>query len=163
MPESDSDPAVPDPPPVLEFYTALGFEVTYQQRSPNPYAVVEHGGIELQFFAMKHYEPTGSISTCYVLIDDVDGLYQALSRAQGGVPAGSHPGPAARGRFKDMSYGVRQFLMTDPGGNCVRVGQRTGGERHHGPGGDVRAGPAPRPSWRTPRGTRRAPPRSSTG
>ncbi|MFJ5995073.1 hypothetical protein [Streptomyces sp. NPDC092370] len=31
-----------------------------------------------------------------------------------------------------MSYGVRQLLMTDPGGNCVRVGQRTGEERHHG-------------------------------
>jgi predicted lactoylglutathione lyase len=32
--------------PVLDFYTALGFEVTYQQRSPNPYAVVQRGGIE---------------------------------------------------------------------------------------------------------------------
>ncbi|GGW93679.1 hypothetical protein GCM10010383_23990 [Streptomyces lomondensis] len=32
-----------------------------------------------------------------------------------------------------MSYGVRQFLMTDPGGNCVRVGQRTGETRDHGP------------------------------
>ncbi|MFH8897114.1 bleomycin resistance protein [Streptomyces coeruleorubidus] len=121
-------------PPVLEFYTALGFEVTYQQRSPNPYAVVEHGGIELQFFAMKHYEPTGSISTCYILIDDVDGLYRAfragLKAAYGRIPTRGLP---RVGPLKDMSYGVRQFLMTDPGGNCVRVGQRTGGERHHGP------------------------------
>ena len=121
-------------PPVLEFYTALGFEVTYQQRSPNPYAVVEHGGIELQFFAMKHYEPTNSISTCYVLTDDVDGLYQAfragLKAAYGRIPARGLP---RVGPLKDMSYGVRQFLMTDPGGNCVRVGQRTGEERHHGP------------------------------
>jgi hypothetical protein len=121
-------------PPVLEFYTALGFEVTYQQRSPNPYAVVEYGGIELQFFAMKHYEPTGSISTCYVLTDDVDGLYQAfragLKAAYGRIPTRGLP---RVGPLKDMSYGVRQFLMTDPGGNCVRVGQRTGEERHHGP------------------------------
>ncbi|MFF7788642.1 bleomycin resistance protein [Streptomyces sp. NPDC007991] len=121
-------------PPVLEFYTALGFEVTYQQRSPNPYAVVELGGIELQFFAMKHYEPTGSISTCYVLTDDVDGLYQAfrsgLKAAYGRIPTRGLP---RVGQLKDMSYGVRQFLMTDPGGNCVRVGQRTGENPHHGP------------------------------
>jgi hypothetical protein len=30
-----------------------------------------------------------------------------------------------------MSYGVRQFLMTDPGGNCVRVGQPTREDPHH--------------------------------
>ncbi|MFD5335202.1 bleomycin resistance protein [Streptomyces hawaiiensis] len=120
--------------PVLDFYTALGFEVTYQQRSPNPYAVVERGGIELQFFAMKQYEPTVSFSTCYVLTDDVDGLYQAfragLKETYGRVPTRGLP---RVGPLKDMSYGVRQFLMTDPGGNCVRVGQRTGQERHHGP------------------------------
>ncbi|MGW0608974.1 bleomycin resistance protein [Streptomyces sp. NPDC002788] len=120
--------------PVVDFYTALGFEVTYEQRSPNPYAVVVRGGIELQFFAMKHYEPTGSISTCYVLTDDVDGLYEAfragLKAAYGRIPTRGLP---RVGPVKDMSYGVRQFLLTDPGGNCVRVGQRTSEERRHGP------------------------------
>lgn len=120
--------------PVLDFYTALGFEVTYQQRSPNPYAVVERGGIELQFFAMKQYEPTESFSTCYVLTDDVEGLYQAfragLKETYGRIPTRGLP---RVGPLKDMSYGVRQFLMTDPGGNCVRVGQRTGREHRHGP------------------------------
>ncbi|MBR8638809.1 VOC family protein [Streptomyces tuirus] len=120
--------------PVLDFYTAIGFEVTYQQRSPNPYAVVARGGTELQFFAMKHYEPTESISTCYVMTDDVDGLYEAfragLRTAYGRIPTRGLP---RIGPLKDMSYGVRQFLMTDPGGNCVRVGQRTSEDRHHGP------------------------------
>ncbi|GGY14757.1 bleomycin resistance protein [Streptomyces djakartensis] len=120
--------------PVLDFYTAIGFDVTYQQRSPNPYAVVERGGVELQFFAMRHYEPTASFSTCYVLTDDVDGLYAAfragLRSAYGRIPTRGLP---RIGPLKDMSYGVRQFLMTDPGGNCVRVGQRTGENRHHGP------------------------------
>ncbi|WP_030896725.1 bleomycin resistance protein [Streptomyces sp. NRRL S-474] len=119
--------------PVLDFYTALGFEVTYQQRSPNPYAVVERGATELQFFAMKRYEPSESISTCYVLTDDVDGLYEAfragLKSAYGRIPTRGLP---RLGPLKDMSYGVRQFLMTDPGGNCVRVGQRTGEDRRHG-------------------------------
>ena len=37
------------------------------------------------------------------------------------------------GPLKDMSYGMRQFLMTDPGGNCVRVGQPTSEDQHHRP------------------------------
>ncbi|MDT0387903.1 bleomycin resistance protein [Streptomyces dubilierae] len=120
--------------PLLDFYTALGFEVTYAQRSPHPYAVVERGAIELQFFAMKHSEPAGSYSTCYVLTDDVDGLHEAfrsgLKAAYGRIPTRGLP---RLGPLKDMPYGVRQFLMTDPGGNCVRIGQRTGAHPGHGP------------------------------
>ncbi|ULR50540.1 bleomycin resistance protein [Streptomyces deccanensis] len=120
--------------PLLDFYTALGFEVTFEQRSPNPYAVVERGGVELQFFGLKTYEPTASVSTCYVVTDDVDGLYAAfragLKRAYGRVPTRGLP---RIGPLKDMSYGMRQFLMTDPGGNCVRVGQPTSEDQHHRP------------------------------
>ncbi|MEU8525603.1 VOC family protein [Streptomyces sp. NPDC048629] len=118
--------------PVLEFYTALGFEVTFQQKSPNPYAVVERGGIELQFFGLKQYEPAESVSTCFVLTDDVDGLHAVfragLKKAYGKVPSRGLP---RIGPLKDMSYGVRQFLMTDPGGNCIRIGQRTSKDQHH--------------------------------
>ncbi|GAB7191155.1 hypothetical protein NUM3379_18620 [Kineococcus sp. NUM-3379] len=120
--------------PVTDFYTALGFEVTFQQKSPNPFAVVQRGDIELQFFGMRKYEPTESYSTCYVLTDDVDGLYEefraGLRTAYGKIPSRGVP---RIGPLKDMSYGVRQFLMTDPGGNCIRVGQPTGGDQHHRP------------------------------
>ncbi|WP_055601987.1 bleomycin resistance protein [Streptomyces aureus] len=120
--------------PVLDFYTALGFEVTFQQRSPNPYAVVQRGGIELHFFGMKQYEPTESVSTCYVLTDDVNGLHEAfrtgLKAAFGRIPSRGLP---RIGPLKDMSYGVRQFLMTDPGGNCIRIGQQTSEDQHHRP------------------------------
>lgn len=120
--------------PVLDFYTALGFEVTFQQRSPNPYAVVERGGIELQFFGMKKYEPTESLSTCYVLTDDVDALYEAfragLKATYGKIPTRGLP---RIGPLKDMSYGVRQFLMSDPGGNCIRIGKKTSEDQRHRP------------------------------
>ncbi|MEU8682467.1 VOC family protein [Streptomyces sp. NPDC048611] len=120
--------------PVLDFYTALGFEVTYRQKSPNPYAVVQRGGIELQFFGVKKYEPADSLSTCYVLTDDVDGLHGAfragLKAAYGRVPTRGLP---RIGPLKDMSYGVRQFLLTDPGGNCLRIGQPTSADPHHRP------------------------------
>ncbi|MPY53267.1 bleomycin resistance protein [Streptomyces acidicola] len=120
--------------PLLDFYRALGFEVTFEQKRPNPYAVVERGGIELQFFGMKRHEPEQSYSTCYVVTDDVDGLYAAfragLKAAYGKVPTRGLP---RLGALKDMSYGVRQFLMSDPGGNCIRVGQPTSEDQHHRP------------------------------
>ncbi|WP_033319263.1 bleomycin resistance protein [Streptomyces yerevanensis] len=120
--------------PVLDFYTALGFEVTFQQTSPNPYAVVERGDIELQFFGLKRYEPTESYSTCYVLTDDVDGLHESfrtgLKEAYGKIPTRGLP---RIGALKDMSYGMRQFLVTDPGGNCIRIGQPTSEDQHHRP------------------------------
>ncbi|MGY4954187.1 bleomycin resistance protein [Streptomyces nigrescens] len=120
--------------PVLDFYTALGFEVTFQQKSPNPFAVVQRGGIELQFFGVKQYEPADSLSTCYVVTDDVDGLHDAfragLKAAYRKVPTRGLP---RIGPLKDTSYGMRQFLMTDPGGNCLRIGQRTSEDLHHRP------------------------------
>lgn len=110
--------------PVVDFYTALGFETTYLQKSPYAYAVVERGAIELQFYGMKQYEPTESHSGCYVVTDDVEALHTAfragLKAAYGRIPTRGLP---RIGPLKDMSYGVRQFLMTDPGGNSIRVGQ----------------------------------------
>ena len=108
----------------IGFYETLGFEVTYRQKAPNVYASVQRGGIELHFFVMKGYDPAGSYSTCYVMVADIDPLYAdfraRLKEAMGRVPTRGMP---RIGALKDMSYGVRQFLMTDPGGNIIRFGQ----------------------------------------
>ncbi|MFH9611241.1 bleomycin resistance protein [Streptomyces sp. NPDC017448] len=119
---------------VLDFYTALGFATTYLQKSPYAYAVVERGAIELQFYGMKGYEPASSHSGCYVLTDDVDGLHAAfragLKAARGRVPTRGLP---RIGPLKDMTYGVRQFLITDPTGNTIRIGQPVGEDHSHRP------------------------------
>ncbi|GGO36412.1 bleomycin resistance protein [Streptomyces lasiicapitis] len=120
--------------PIVDFYTALGFETTYLQKSPYAYAVVERGTVELQFFGMKQYDPAGSISGCYILTDDVETLYAAfragLKAAYGKIPSRGLP---RIGPLKDMSYGVRQFLMTDPAGNSIRVGQPISEDQQHRP------------------------------
>ncbi|MDF4250319.1 VOC family protein [Streptomyces sp. WMMB303] len=120
--------------PVLDFYTPLGFEVTFLQRRPNPYAVVQRGGIHLHFFGMKDYEPTASYSTCCIRTDDVDALHAAfrtgLRAAYGRVPVRGLP---RIGPLKDTSYGARQFLMTDPGGNCLRIAQPKDDAPRHRP------------------------------
>ncbi|AZM52350.1 glyoxalase/bleomycin resistance/extradiol dioxygenase family protein [Streptomyces sp. WAC 01529] len=120
--------------PVVDFYTALGFETTFFQKSPYPYAVVERGAIELQFFGMKEYDPKESYSGCYVVTDDVERLHTAfragLKAAYGKIPSRGLP---RIGPLKDMSYGMRQFLMTDPGGNGIRVGQPISEDQTHRP------------------------------
>ncbi|MEU7577512.1 VOC family protein [Streptomyces sp. NPDC041068] len=120
--------------PVVDFYTALGFETTFVQKSPYPYAVVELGVMELQFFGMKGYDPKESYSGCYVVTDDVEALHTAfragLKAAYGRIPSRGLP---RIGPLKDMSYGMRQFLMTDPGGNSIRVGQPIGEDQSHRP------------------------------
>ncbi|MFJ6615590.1 VOC family protein [Streptomyces sp. NPDC091289] len=116
----------------VEFYTALGFETTYLQKSPYAYAVVERGAVELQLYGMKDYDPASSHSGCYVLTDDVDGLHTAfragLKAAYGRIPTRGLP---RIGPLKDMSYGVRQFLMTDPTGNTIRIGQPVSEDPNH--------------------------------
>ena len=59
----------------IAFYEALGFEVTYRHQSPNVFAAIQRGAIELQFFVLKGYEPANSYSTCYVLVSDIEALY----------------------------------------------------------------------------------------
>ncbi|MEV4877154.1 VOC family protein [Streptomyces cyaneofuscatus] len=109
---------------VVDFYTALGFETTHLQKSPYAYAVVERGAVELQLYGMKDYDPRTSHASCYVLTEDVDGLHatfrSGLKAAYGRIPTRGLP---RIGPLKDMSYGVRQFLATDPTGNTIRVGQ----------------------------------------
>ncbi len=121
-------------PPVLEFYSALGFEVTLHQKSPNPYAVVQRGGIQLHFFGMKQYDPGASYSTCLVRTDDVDALHvvfqDGLRSTYGRVPTRGLP---RLGPVGDTSHGVRQFLMTDPGGNCLRIVQPIRADQRHQP------------------------------
>jgi catechol 2,3-dioxygenase-like lactoylglutathione lyase family enzyme len=108
---------------VLAFYAALGFEVTYRQERPNTFAAIVRGGIELQFFVLK-LEPEANYSTCYVLVDAVDELYAAFTEgiraAIGRLPTRGFP---RIGALRDMSYGVRQFIVVDPAGNHIRIGE----------------------------------------
>jgi catechol 2,3-dioxygenase-like lactoylglutathione lyase family enzyme len=108
----------------IAFYEALGFSVSYRQERPNTYAALVRDDIELQFFVLKALAPEDNYSTCYVLVDDVDALYAAftdgLRSVLGKVPGRGYP---RIGPLRDMAYGVRQFVVVDPAGNHVRIGQ----------------------------------------
>ena len=110
----------------LQFYVALGFEITYQQTRPNTYACVKRDEIDLHFFSMKGYDPAQSYSTCLVLVTDVDEIYQAfaagLRQHYGKLPVTGIP---RIGRPNNNNVdGDRRFNVVDPGGNWIRFFQK---------------------------------------
>jgi catechol 2,3-dioxygenase-like lactoylglutathione lyase family enzyme len=110
----------------LEFYVAMGFEITYQQARPNAYGAVKHGGIDLHFFSMKGYVPADSYSTCMVLVSDADvlhkGFTEGLKAHYGKVPLAGIP-RVTKPNNKNAD-GDRRFIVVDPGGNWIRFIQR---------------------------------------
>lgn len=120
--------------PVADFYTALGFEITFQQAAPYQFLSVRRGGIELNFYGDKELDPMTSAHGCLVDTDDVDLLYalftEGLQDAFGAVPVHGVP---RIGALTDMSYGVRQFLMIDPGGNTIQIAQPISEDQQHRP------------------------------
>ena len=117
-----------------EFYRALGFEQAYWQKRPNPYLAVRRDDVELQFFGWRKHDPVASMNMCYIATTAVDDLYEAfrggLKQALGRVPTRGLPRISA---LRDMSYGVRQFLLSDPDGLQLRIGQPISDDLAHAP------------------------------
>lgn len=110
---------------LLEFYQTLGFVVTYHQKSPNPYAVVEKGWLKLDFYSIKHHDPQKCYHTCYILTDEADDLYEeftsALRKKNGKLPTRGLPRIS---EIRDKPSGVREFMFSDLAGNCIRIGRK---------------------------------------
>lgn len=110
----------------LSFYTALGFEITYQQTRPNRYGCVKRGDIDLHFFEMKGYIPADSYSTCFVSVPDIKQIYEefaaGLKQRYGKVPVSGIP-RMPRLNTRNVE-GELRFNVVDPGGNWIRFGQQ---------------------------------------
>lgn len=117
-------PALPcrDLDDVLPFYAALGFEQTYRQQRPNPYACVRRGGIELHFFGLPEFDPELSLGNVNVLVEDPGVYYDAfaagLRAAYGKLPVSGIPRITRPRRKQGTAAG---FSVVDPGGNWVRI------------------------------------------
>lgn len=111
---------------LLVFYQSLGFEITYYQRSPNPYATIEKDWIRLDFYGIKYHDPKKVYHTCYIMTDNVDDLYEefttALRNKNGNLPSRGLPRISdIRDKPKD---GVREFQLVDIAGTCLRFGKK---------------------------------------
>jgi hypothetical protein len=101
----------------LPFWQTLGFEVTYQQKAPNAYAVIQRDNYELHLFGLKGLNPKEAYSTCLIIVPEVEQLHQTfkenLRSALGKVPSAGFP------RISRMKPGQTRFTITDPAGNSV--------------------------------------------
>ncbi len=109
----------------LEFYQAMDCQITYQQKAPNNYLGIKLKGVEIHFFGLKQIKPDANFSTCYLVVDDIDVFYNlcrdGLQKLYGKIPVKGIP---RINQIKDMpTYGVRQFIIVDPSGNYIRIGQ----------------------------------------
>ena len=101
----------------LDFWRALGYDVTYTQRAPNPYAVIRYDDYELHLFGLKQLNPEDNFTTCLVIVGEVEQLHATfagrLKAALGRVPGQGFP------RISRMRPGQTRFTLTDVAGNSV--------------------------------------------
>ena len=101
----------------LDFYQALGFEVTHQQREPYLYAAVRRGQIELNFASLRVYGAKNAFGAYLVFVPEVGSYHRAFAdglRARyGSIPTAGLP------RITRPRKGQTRFMVFDPSGNMV--------------------------------------------
>ncbi|MGB9011778.1 MAG: hypothetical protein WCB95_02810, partial [Aeromicrobium sp.] len=108
-----------------EFWSAIGFEVSYRQGPPHPYlALRSPSGIELHYFEVRNFSPATSHGSCLVIVTDpVTVLAQwsaGLDRLYGTVPVQGIP-RLMRPTTQTSADAFMGFSLVDVGGNRIRV------------------------------------------
>lgn len=107
----------------LEFYTALGFEITYYQKAPYRFGSVKNEFTELSFYGDKSFNLEQKQGVCYIVVSDIENVYNRLKTNlkayYGKIPAKGLP------RFSRLNLTAedRRFNITDPSGNTLIVGE----------------------------------------
>lgn len=109
---------------IIEFFTGLGFEVTYRQTRPNPYVALEGHGFPLHYYGLDGHRAEESHSTCGVVVADTEPLFEAfatgLRATYGKLPVAGHP-RITRPRPRKNAGGLSGFSLIDPAGNWIRI------------------------------------------
>jgi uncharacterized glyoxalase superfamily protein PhnB len=94
----------------------LGFRCTFKledELHPEiPYAIVERDDVEIH---LKVSPSAAGRNSCYITVDDVDGLYDEFGRA----------GVKITRAIENSSYGARDFSAADLDENTLTFGQAT--------------------------------------
>lgn len=96
----------------LRFYTQiLGFDERFRF---GDYAGVESGGVQIHLSGPRatNKRQTGQ-GSIYLFVDDCDACYREIS-TKGGT---------AQAPPKNYDYGMRDFVIEDPDGNLIGIGQ----------------------------------------
>ncbi|WP_304118199.1 glyoxalase [Mycolicibacterium bacteremicum] len=107
------------PAQTIEFYDALGFDVSDQQTKPYLYLAFGFDGIELHFKEAAPSLEVGDELTggCLMFVDDVADHHASFSdrlrRHYGRIPFRGLP------RIERLRPGQSRFQILDPSGNCL--------------------------------------------
>ncbi|EOO20277.1 hypothetical protein [Bacillus cereus] len=110
----------------LEFYTALGFDITYYQKAPYRFASVKNEFTELSFFGDKNFDIEQKHGGCYIVVSNIDDVYNILKtnlkKYYGKIPMKGVP------RISRLNTTVedRRCNITDPSGNTLIIGEPLG-------------------------------------
>lgn len=114
LPCADLDEAV-------VFYNALGFALTYHQRRPNPYAVVELDDIAIHLSGIEGFDPATSYASVIITVPKLERLHRSfkegLRASFGKVPIKGIPRLLPPRRKAGTATG---FSAVDVGGNWLR-------------------------------------------
>ena len=105
----------------LAFYTGvLDFELGPGETSEDWVISLVRDEAELMLTRLQGDQVPGA--NCYVLVDDVDALFAAWARRgldqSHRIESPVHLSPV------DQSWGTREYYVTDPDGNTLRIVQR---------------------------------------
>lgn len=100
---------VDDMTAAMAFFRRLGFDV---ESFDDGYALVRHRDDEIVHLrAVPDLDPVANEASVYWHVRNADEWHRAFGAAD------VEPGPIA-----DMPWGMREFTLTDPSGNVIRVG-----------------------------------------
>ncbi len=63
----------------MSFYETLGFNITYRQIRPNPYAVVALEDIQIHLFGIEGFNPEESYGSVIIAVPDPESLYRVFA------------------------------------------------------------------------------------
>jgi catechol 2,3-dioxygenase-like lactoylglutathione lyase family enzyme len=109
---------------IVDFFTALGFNVAHKQKKPNPYVALEGHGFPIHYYGLHGHQAEKSHSTCGVVVADTERLFDAfatgLHARYGKLPVSGHP-RITRPRPRKNAGGLSGFSLIDPAGNWIQI------------------------------------------
>ena len=101
----------------VSFYERAGFGVRQwieADGTPGGFAFVDFDGQSVFDLGVEPIDPDRNGAGCYLNVADPDAWHQRMSAS--GLPVGP---------IDDQDYGMRDFTLTDPSGNRIRIGRST--------------------------------------
>lgn len=113
----------------LAFYRSIGFEVTFSQRRPNPYAVVALDDIQIHLAGIEGFDPSTSYGSAIITVLEPGDVHEDFRRgmkaALGRVPTKGIPRILP---VRSKAGTATGFSVVDVGGNWLRFYRSTESE-----------------------------------